>query len=119
VDHIVAMRRPRAGLEGGRQIQMRDAEVAQVRDERTGGGEAERRGQLQAVGRAELGGGRAHATRFRTTTDLAVTLTSVRAPWRSLPASASGSAVESSSAHCAPKRRRGSVNTRSSGCALK
>ena len=55
VDHVVAVRRARARLERRRQIEVRDPEVAQVRDQLPRRGEAEIGGQLQAVGRPQLG----------------------------------------------------------------
>ncbi len=55
VDDVVAVRRARARGERRRQVQVADAEVAQVGHERAHVVEAQVRAQLQAVGGAELG----------------------------------------------------------------
>ena len=81
VDHVVAVRRAAARLQRRRQVQVRDAEVAQVRDERARVGEPEVGGELETVGGPQLDRvARAHVARFSITTDRAITLTSVRAP---------------------------------------
>src|SRR5438067_11269339 len=95
---------------------MRDAEVAQVGDQPPRRLEPESGGQLETVGGSELG--TAQATRFRITIECAITSTSVRAPKLALPASASGCEVETSSAHWAPYRRRGSMTARTSWLAM-
>ncbi len=59
---------------------MGDAEVPEVGHERAGRREAETGGQLEPVGRAELGAGVAHATRLRITSERDGTSTCVRAP---------------------------------------
>ena len=77
---------------------MRDAEVAQVRDELARGVEVEVARELQAVGGAQLG----HPACLSTTTDRAITFTLPRAGTLHAPGSASGSAVESSRPQLAP-----------------
>ena len=54
---------------------MRDAEVAEVGDERAGAGEPEAGGQLEPVGRAKLRGELAHVARLRITIDRDMTST--------------------------------------------
>jgi hypothetical protein len=54
VDHVVPVLRPLARAERRREIEVRDPEVAQVRNELPGGREAELGRQLQAVGRPEV-----------------------------------------------------------------
>ena len=53
LDDVVAMLGSCPGLERRRQVQMRDPEIAQIRNPPFGVGEAEVRGQLQAIGGAE------------------------------------------------------------------
>ena len=51
VDHVVAVLGARPRLHRRRQVQVRDAEIAQVRHQLRRPGEPELRGQLEAVGR--------------------------------------------------------------------
>jgi hypothetical protein len=53
IDDVVAVRRAGASLEGRRQVEVRDAELAQVRDEFARRAKAEPRPQLEPVGRAK------------------------------------------------------------------
>lgn len=75
VNHVVTMHRAGPGLERGREVQMRNAQVAQIRDQRPSFTEAEVGAELEAVGGA--GGGR-HWTRLRITVVCAWSLSSVR-----------------------------------------
>ena len=50
VDHVVAVGGAGPGLQRRRQVDVRDAQVAQIGDQLACGGEAELRGQLQAIG---------------------------------------------------------------------
>jgi hypothetical protein len=61
VDHVVAVLGPRSGLQRGRQVKVRDPEVAEVGHQRSRVGESLLRRQLEPVGRAELD----QVTRFR------------------------------------------------------
>ena len=111
VDHVVAVLRARARLQRRRQIEVRDAEVAQVRDELARLREAEVGRQLQAVGRAE-----AHAAR-REHGDRARLDQHVGA--RREPVALEPRRSSSTSSQRAPNRRAGSRNVMSSKCALK
>ena len=62
IDDVVTVARAGASLQRRRQVQMRDPEVAQVRDQVTGGSEIKRGVELQAVGRPRRAGA-AHAGR--------------------------------------------------------
>ncbi len=111
IHDVVAVRRAAARLQRGRQVQVRDPQVAQVGDELADRGEVQLRRELQAVGRPQLAHG---VTRRSSITDRAVTSSSSRAAWRSLALGSSGRAVHSSSVHDVPKRRAGSVKRTSS-----
>src|SRR5262249_42569664 len=117
VDHVVPVRRSRTRLECWREIEVRDAQVAEIGNEGARLREAEMRVELKAIGRPQLGS-LAHADRLRITTECEITVSGLRAWKETLPGSAFGSAVDSSSAHWAPNRLRGSRNSRSSPCAL-
>src|SRR5205807_2898863 len=101
-------------LEGRRQVQVRDAEVGQVRNELARLAEAEVLVEHQAVGRPEIG----HFARLSSMIERAITGTSVRAGATSSPGSADGSALVRTSSQLAPKRRVGSVKVTSSWWAL-
>jgi hypothetical protein len=75
VHHVVAVGRARPGLERGRQIEVRHAEVGEVRHELARGGETEVPRELQAV----RGPQRGHAIRLTTVIERAVTYSSPRA----------------------------------------
>src|SRR5215468_10052750 len=91
---------------------MRDAELAQVRQEPSRAREREVRPELQPVE-----GAKAHQPRRRTSSERDSTSTGSRAA--NERSSACGSAVESSSFQRAPKRRAGSWNVTGSWYALK
>ncbi len=74
IDHVIAVRGPGSGLQRWRQVQVRDAQVAQIGDQLPRGGEAEIRRELKPVGGAKWG--LAHATRLRMVIECAVTLIS-------------------------------------------
>ena len=57
VDHVIAVCRARAGLVGGRQVEMRDPQIAQVGDEGPRVVKAEVAGQLQPIGGTQARGG--------------------------------------------------------------
>src|SRR5262249_28419902 len=107
VGDVIAVCRPRRGLERGREVQVADAELAQVRDELAGGVESEGGPELEPVGAAPLVVHR----RRRTTVERASRGTSPRAGNTSPTAPSSACAVDSSSVQRRPKRGGGSVNT--------
>ena len=77
VDHVVAVGRAGPRLQRRRQVDVRDAQVTQVRDQRLRCGEPELRGQLQAVGGPEGARlARAQVARLRIVIECAVTLIS-------------------------------------------
>src|SRR5262249_37787416 len=109
VHDVVAVRRARARLEGRRQVDVRDAEVAQVGDERARRGEAEVARQLQPVGRARLGHPRRSSTIDRETRSGAPPASS-----STEPGSSSERAVSSTSVQRSPNAASGSVKSQSS-----
>src|SRR5207248_7814582 len=109
IDDVVAVRRPPPRLEYGREVEVTDAELAQIGNERARLCEAEVRRQLQPVGAQ-------HQSRRKTQSERDSSVTSSRALRRS---SGSRSNVESSSTQREPNRRGGRVKTTSSCCALK
>ena len=75
VDHVVSVGRARARLQRRRQVQVRDAEVPQVGDQRARVGEAEVGSQLKAIRRPESDPARpAQSTPLRIVIECAVTL---------------------------------------------
>src|SRR5262249_53354525 len=108
VDDVVAVRRAATRLQDRREVEVADAELAQVRNELTRRGEAALRRQLQPVGRD-------HSLRY-TQRARDSSVTSSRADRRSY---SSRSEVVSSSCQRMPNRRGGSVKTASSWWALK
>src|SRR5262249_30762887 len=114
VDHVVAVGGAGSRLKRGRQIDVRHAQIAQIRHELARLPEAESPPEHQPVGGAELG----HEPRLSTITERGATLTSLRASTTRLPGSAFGSAVVSSISQRSPKRRVGSMKVTSSWCAL-
>ena len=76
VDHVVPVRRARTRLEGGREIEMRDAEIPEIRHEPASIVEAQLRPQLEPVRTAVVGH---QAIRRRTTSERLSTGTTPRA----------------------------------------
>ena len=79
VDDVVAVGGAGSSLQGRREIQMGDTEVAHIRDLGLRGGEAEVRGELEAIRRPQRRRP-PQATRFRIVIECATTLTSAAAP---------------------------------------
>jgi hypothetical protein len=108
VDDVVAVRGARPRLQRRGEVQVRDAEVAEVRDQLGGRPEVQVGRELQAVGGAQLGHADAASspstasTRRRTTTERAGIVTVPRGGTRHASASFSGSEVDSSSDHSIP-----------------
>src|SRR5262249_1526880 len=113
VDDVVAVRRAAARLQHRRQVQVADAEVAEVGHESARLTEAEPRPERQPGRRAQVG---AHASRRRTTTERESIGTTSRAAYSA--GGAAGSSVESSTNQRRPKRTGGSTNSPGSWCAL-
>ena len=108
VDDVVAVRRAGLRLHDRREVEVRDAELGQVRDELARLAEAEPRPQLQAVRGVER---RAHQPRRSTMIERDSTGTPTRAVYERAPSATSGSAVESSNCQRAPNRFVGSLNS--------
>ena len=77
VDDVVAVRRARPSLQRGRQVEVRDAEVAEVGDELARLPEAEAGPELEPVGGAQVS--RHYPTRRSTTSERPSTATTPRA----------------------------------------
>ena len=111
IGHVVAVGRAGCGVEHGRQVDRPDAEVAQVRQQRSRLGEAEPRPQLQPVGRGRNPGCGHESTRCSTTRDRPTTSSVCPASRASAPAgSTTPSAVSTTTRHRSPYSPSGSVN---------
>ncbi len=106
VDHVVAVRRARARRERRREVQVRDAELAQVGDERGGVRERHPLAELEAVGRAE----RRHVSRPAAAAPASARRHVELPPARrrsASPAPRRGRRCRTRASSCAPKRRLG------------
>ena len=109
VDDVVAVGRATLRLHDRRQVQVRHAEVGQVRHERGRTGEVEVRAELQPIGGPE----RRHAKRYPTRRSITIERDSTsigsRAATVSPPSTKPPSAVESTTVQRSPNRRVGQV----------
>ncbi len=101
VGDVVAVRRAAPRLERGGEVEVADAQVAQVGDELPGVVEGQVRTELQAVGGP-------HQARRSSSTARASRATSARAGQVFAPSGAAGSAVDTTWRQRLPKRRAGS-----------
>src|SRR5581483_9491319 len=116
VEHVVAVRRALARLERRREVEVRDPELVEVRDQLARPAEIQVRQELQPVRGAER---LQRHVRRRTTTERGSMLTVSRAANDSAPSPSCGSPVASTSDQRAPNLRTGSLNSTVSCCALK